>query len=79
MDLLNLIGWIATAVFTASYFFKRAEHLRRVQVAAACLWIAYGSLSGAVPVVAANILVVAAALAAGWTNRPTRPDAPGAA
>jgi hypothetical protein len=79
MDLLNLIGWIATAVFTASYFFKRAEHLRRVQVVAACLWIAYGALSGAVPVVAANVLVVAAALVAGWTSRATRPDVPGAA
>lgn len=79
MDLLNLIGWIATAVFTASYFFKRAEHLRRVQVAAACLWIAYGALSDAVPVVAANVLVVAAALVAGWTSRASRPDVPGAA
>jgi hypothetical protein len=65
---MDLIGWIATAVFTSSYFFKRAEQLRRVQVAAACLWITYGVLAGATPVVAANILVVAAALVAGRTH-----------
>jgi hypothetical protein len=65
---MDYIGWIATAVFTASYFFKRAEHLRRVQIVAACLWIAYGFQTGAVPVVAANALVVVAALIAGRTG-----------
>jgi hypothetical protein len=65
---MDLVGWIATAVFTASYFFRRADHMRRVQVLAACLWIAYGLQSGAVPVVAANALVVFAALFAGRTN-----------
>lgn len=62
---MELTGWIATAVFTASYFFKRAEHLRRAQMLAACLWIAYGVHTRAVPVVVANLLVVAAAVFAG--------------
>jgi hypothetical protein len=71
---VDTIGWAATALFTASYFFKRAAALRRVQILAALLWVGYGALVGAVPVVAAN--VVCAALAAGWTER--SPGGPGA-
>ena len=60
--MLNLLGWSATAVFSASYFFRQPAALRRIQAVAACLWIAYGILIGAVPVVAANVIVAAAAL-----------------
>jgi len=66
---VDTIGWTATALFTASYFFKRAAVLRRVQMAAALLWVGYGALVGAMPVIAANVLVVCAALVAGWTER----------
>jgi len=68
MHVTDVLGWIATAVFTASYFFKRAELLRRVQMGAALLWVAYGVLVGAAPVVVANLLVLAAALAAGLSQ-----------
>jgi len=64
--MLNAIGWIATAVFAASYFFRGPAALRRVQAAAACLWIVYGALLGALPVVAANVIVAGAAL---WSGR----------
>ena len=74
---VDTLGWTATALFTASYFFKRAALLRRVQIAAALLWVGYGALVGAVPVIAANVLVVCAALLAGWTER--SPGGPGAA
>jgi hypothetical protein len=60
--MLNLIGWVATAVFSTSYFFRRPGALRRIQAAAACLWIVYGILLHAFPVVAANLIVAAAAL-----------------
>jgi hypothetical protein len=60
--MLNLLGWAATAVFSASYFFRQPAALRRIQAVAACLWIAYGILIGAFPVVAANVIVAAAAL-----------------
>ncbi|MGC9950328.1 MAG: hypothetical protein ABSF64_28520 [Bryobacteraceae bacterium] len=60
--MLNLLGWSATAVFSASYFFRQPAALRRIQAVAACLWIAYGLLIGAFPVVAANVIVAAAAL-----------------
>jgi hypothetical protein len=68
------LGWTATATFIASYFFKRPEMLVRVQMAGAALWVLYGLLVHANPVVAANVLVVGAAL---WkTCRSTRPAAP---
>ena len=59
---METIGWIATAVFSSSYFFKRPGALRLLQAAAAVLWIVYGAAIHAVPVVAANALVAAAAL-----------------
>ena len=58
------LGWLATGVFVGSYFFSRAEVLRRVQMAGALMWVAYGVLIAAPPVVAANVLVFAAAA---WT------------
>jgi hypothetical protein len=57
------LGWVATALFICSYFVKPAM-LRVVQMVAAVLWAVYGVLIGAVPVIAANILVFSAA---GWT------------
>jgi Bacterial inner membrane protein len=68
MHVTDVLGWIATAVFTASYFFKRAALLRRAQMGAALLWVAYGVLVGAAPVVVANLLVLAAALVAGLSQ-----------
>jgi hypothetical protein len=59
--LVEILGWAATAVFVGSYFFTRAEALVRVQIAGALMWVAYGLLVRAPPVVAANLLVVGAA------------------
>jgi hypothetical protein len=58
------LGWIATAVFVSSYFFKRPALLRATQMAGAALWILYGLMISAMPVVVANGLVFAAAA---WT------------
>jgi hypothetical protein len=60
--MLEAIGWVATAVFSASYFFRQPEALRRIQAGAACLWIAYGVAIHARPVVIANVIVAVAAL-----------------
>jgi hypothetical protein len=60
--MLEVIGWVATAVFSTSYFFRRPATLRWIQAAAACLWIVYGLTLRALPVVVANVIVVAAAL-----------------
>jgi hypothetical protein len=60
----DYLGWIATAVFVSSYFFKRPALLRAAQMCGAALWIVYGVMIGAIPVVVANGLVFAAAA---WT------------
>jgi len=57
-----LIGWVATAVFASSYVFRRPSTLRRIQAAAALLWVVYGLAIGAMPVVVANLIVAGAAL-----------------
>lgn len=58
------LGWVATAVFVASYFFHRPQSLRAVQMLGAAMWVAYGLLIHAAPVVVANVLVFSAAA---WT------------
>ena len=58
------LGWVATALFVSSYFFTRPAFLRAAQMLGASLWIVYGAMIGAIPVVVANGLVFAAAA---WT------------
>ena len=58
------LGWTATAVFVGSYFFARPSLLRGVQMLGAVLWVTYGLLIHASPVIVANILVFSAAA---WT------------
>jgi hypothetical protein len=62
VSLLSWIGWIATAVFSTSYFFKGATTLRWIQAGAALLWVTYGLLIHAMPVVVANVIVASAAV-----------------
>jgi hypothetical protein len=59
---LDWIGWIATAVFAASYLFKEPLLLRRVQAGAALLWVIYGVIIHAFPVVVANVVVAGMAV-----------------
>jgi hypothetical protein len=59
---LSWIGWVATACFGLSYFFRKQSALRLIQAGAALLWIVYGLLIHAMPVVAANAIVALAAL-----------------
>jgi hypothetical protein len=59
--IVDYLGWIATAVFVMSYFFKSSAALRSFQMAGAVLWIAYGVIISASPVIVANVLVFSAA------------------
>jgi hypothetical protein len=59
--LADSVGWAATGVFVGSYFFTRAEAIRRAQMAGALMWLVYGLLIGAYPVIVANVLVFGAA------------------
>lgn len=67
--MLTWIGWLATAVFAASYFFKAPAKLRIVQALAALMWIVYGVAIHALPVVVANVIVAAAALGSTLRSR----------
>jgi purine-cytosine permease-like protein len=62
---IECLGWTATAVFVGSYFFGKPSLLRKVQMIGAVLWITYGALIGAMPVIVANLLVFGAAA---WTS-----------
>jgi hypothetical protein len=62
---IELLGWGATAVFVGSYFFARPSLLRGVQMFGALLWVIYGVLINASPVIVANVLVFSAAA---WTT-----------
>jgi hypothetical protein len=72
--MLSWIGWVATAVFACSYLCKQQTALRRVQAAAAVLWVVYGGLIHAFPVVVANAIVASVALYSSFTLR-ARPKA----
>ena len=61
MSLGDTIGWTATAVFTASYLTNGPAMLRRVQMVGASLWLTYGLVTQAPPVIGSNILVLTAA------------------
>jgi hypothetical protein len=62
---IELLGWTATCVFVGSYFFTRPSVLRSVQMLGALLWVSYGVLINASPVIVANVLVFSAAA---WTT-----------
>jgi len=67
------IGWVATAVFVGSYLCTRADALRKVQMVGAVLWIGYGVVMQAAPVITANVLVLGAAA---WASRRRGDDEP---
>jgi hypothetical protein len=67
--MLDWLGWVATAVFASSYFFREPKTLRRVQALAACLWVGYGVLIHALPVVAANLIVAGVAVISSFGPR----------
>ena len=56
------IGWVATATFACSYFIKSPAGMRRIQALAAVLWMSYGVMIHAMPVIIANLIVAVVAL-----------------
>ncbi len=61
---IDYLGWAATAIFVGSFFFTRPSLLRAAQMLGALLWLTYGVLIKASPVIVANVLVFSAAA---WT------------
>ncbi len=68
MQTNEMIGWVATAAFAASYLCKSPQALRRIQALAAGLWILYGVLVGALPVIVANTVVATMAVIYPWAK-----------
>jgi hypothetical protein len=66
----DLVGWAATALFAASYFCREPRTLRLTQAAAALLWLAYGVVLQAAPVIVANVIVAGLALWSAWSDSP---------
>lgn len=64
LSLPDTMGWIATAVFVASYFFSKPAMLRGLQMLGALLWMTFGVLIASKPVIVSNVLVFSAAA---WT------------
>lgn len=60
------IGWVATAIFAASYFVKSSKAMRRIQAVAALLWVIYGVWMNALPIIVANLVVATLALFSDW-------------
>jgi hypothetical protein len=63
------IGWVASAIFASSYFCKQPGTLRRVQAMAAIMWMTYGFLIHATPVIVANMVVAGVALYSSFQPR----------
>lgn len=62
---VDWIGWVATCLFATSYLCRTPQALRWVQASAALLWVAYGLLLHAQPVVVANLVVAGFAV---WSS-----------
>ena len=73
LSVTDTLGWIATLIFVGSYFFSKPAALRACQMLGAALWIAYGVLIAAKPVIASNLLVFGAAA---WTLARKRDSLP---
>ena len=67
--MVDLIGWVATAVFAVSYFCSSPLRLRLTQAFAALLWLSYGILIKAPPVIVANLIVATLALSSSFRKR----------
>jgi hypothetical protein len=64
--MLDALGWIATALFAASYFCKTPRGMRRLQATAALLWVGYGVWMNALPIIVANVIVASLAVYSDW-------------
>jgi Bacterial inner membrane protein len=59
--MIDAVGWAATAIFLASYSCNDARKLRLMQAGAALVWVSYGAMLHAIPIIVANLLVAGVA------------------
>ena len=75
--MIDSIGWLATATFASSYFCTNQQRLRWLQAGASTLWMIYGILIGAMPMIVANLIVATLAIASSF-KKIEAPNAPNA-
>jgi hypothetical protein len=73
----DCVGWVATGLFALSYFAKNRQGLLGLQILAASVWVGYGLLLRAGPVVVANVVVIGAATYTVLRGRMTAEDREG--
>ena len=56
--MIDLLGWIATAVVVASFAIQDVRKLRIINMIGSILWIAYGFLKQDNPVIFVNISII---------------------
>ena len=69
---MQWLGWVATGMTVASYFCRNQVMLRRVQAVAALVWMSYGVVISARPIITANVIVAGVAAWSAWRG-PGRP------
>ena len=69
ISLSESLGWFGTSLQAASFLFRNQRTLRLFQAFAAFIWLSYGVLIEAQPVVVANIIVLSLALFSIWRDR----------
>jgi len=57
--LTDLIGWTATLLVVIAMSQSSISKLRLVNIAACSLFVIYGTLKGAAPVIVLNVIVIA--------------------
>ncbi len=62
------IGWLATAIFGASYFFRSPASCAWCRLSPRCAGSVHGVMLHAMPVIAANVIVVTLAVYSAWRN-----------
>jgi hypothetical protein len=65
----SLLGWLATGLSAGSYLSRQHARLKKIQAAAACLWIIYGMSIDEPPLIVANLIVAAMALYSAFAER----------
>ena len=58
--MIDILGWVATAVVVISFTVKDMLWLRVVNGTGAALWFIYGGLKGDIPLLVVNILILMA-------------------
>jgi hypothetical protein len=57
--MIEIIGWIATALVVIAMSQTDISRLRLINIVACTLFVIYGTLKGAPPVIVLNVIVVA--------------------